>query len=317
MQDTLDSLIDANPFVRSFLNTTVFVFGYGSLIHPKSRGKTILSPRQSSEECDVAVPCVVHDLVRSWNYNCRDAYTAVGVRRVGATTAHASAIRQRAKEKGEVLYCNGMLVPIPNPNESLPRLDEREKNYRRVKIDPASVELLLTRKATEAFLSRRTSCYLQNVGLLQDLSSEWELRCGNRTCGLDAFHQLFQEHLRSDRVSLYVYETLYTNKIDHFPTHSVPLAQSYIDIVVEGCLLSLGVEFAYLFAVTTFGWSTLWINDREWPLLSQKYRRNEDERRLCERLWAPLSTIDCAGGSPSVIDKLLLATVSRYMHYRV
>lgn len=48
-------------------------------------------------------------------------------------------------------------------------------------------------------------------------------------------------------------------------TKSEPLIQSYIDVVLAGCL-DYEKGFAEDFCNQTFGWSQYWINDREEPL---------------------------------------------------
>lgn len=47
-----------------------------------------------------------------------------------------------------------------------------------------------------------------------------------------------------------------------------PLIQSYIDVILTGCL-EYGHEFATEFLQTTSGWSESWLNDREQPKYSR------------------------------------------------
>jgi cation transport regulator ChaC len=54
------------------------------------------------------------------------------------------------------------------------------------------------------------------------------------------------------------------------PSASCPIAQSYLDVVVAGCL-GIDAEFAREFVRTTEGWEPHWINDREHP----RYERAE------------------------------------------
>jgi cation transport regulator ChaC len=53
-----------------------------------------------------------------------------------------------------------------------------------------------------------------------------------------------------------------------------PIAQSYVDVVLEGCL-SYGDEFAREFIRTTAGWDASWVDDRSAP----RYRRALDHDR--------------------------------------
>jgi cation transport regulator ChaC len=48
------------------------------------------------------------------------------------------------------------------------------------------------------------------------------------------------------------------------PSDAYPLVQSYIDVVLTGCL-AIGVDFAVEFIQTTRGWSPAWLNERTHP----------------------------------------------------
>lgn len=48
------------------------------------------------------------------------------------------------------------------------------------------------------------------------------------------------------------------------PSDAYPLVQSYIDVILTGCLV-IGADFAAEFIQTTTGWSTAWLNDRIYP----------------------------------------------------
>jgi hypothetical protein len=48
------------------------------------------------------------------------------------------------------------------------------------------------------------------------------------------------------------------------PSHAYPLVQSYIDVILTGCL-AIGVDFAVEFIETTSGWGAAWLNDRAHP----------------------------------------------------
>lgn len=52
------------------------------------------------------------------------------------------------------------------------------------------------------------------------------------------------------------------------PAGSYPLIQSYIDVILTGCL-AIGADFATEFIETTTGWVPTWLNDRAQP----RYRR--------------------------------------------
>lgn len=48
------------------------------------------------------------------------------------------------------------------------------------------------------------------------------------------------------------------------PSHQYPLVQSYIDVILTGCL-ALGTDFVSEFIETTHGWGSDWLNDRTHP----------------------------------------------------
>jgi hypothetical protein len=48
------------------------------------------------------------------------------------------------------------------------------------------------------------------------------------------------------------------------PSDAYPLVQSYIDVILTGCL-DIGVDFAVEFIDTTHGWGSAWLNDRTHP----------------------------------------------------
>lgn len=60
----------------------------------------------------------------------------------------------------------------------------------------------------------------------------------------------------------------YITDLVEFPTETCPIAQSYLDVVLEGCL-AISKEFAEEFILSTEGWESPWVNDRENP----RYRR--------------------------------------------
>ncbi|ETW96464.1 MAG: hypothetical protein ETSY1_26515 [Candidatus Entotheonella factor] len=48
------------------------------------------------------------------------------------------------------------------------------------------------------------------------------------------------------------------------PSRQYPLVQSYIDVILTGCL-AIGTDFATEFIETTLGWGPAWLNDRLHP----------------------------------------------------
>ncbi|KAJ3055192.1 hypothetical protein HK097_011268 [Rhizophlyctis rosea] len=98
-----------------------YLFGYGSLINPQSRLRTVSTPT-------TAIPALVRGFQRAWSYNCshtKSTYTAVGVTRVPDSTA----------------VTNGVLVPLERPEVELPMLDMRERHYVRELVTVRDVQL--------------------------------------------------------------------------------------------------------------------------------------------------------------------------------
>lgn len=60
----------------------------------------------------------------------------------------------------------------------------------------------------------------------------------------------------------------YSTENPLFPTKNNPIAQSYVDVIIHGCL-EQGEDFALQFVDTTDGWNGTWVNDRRSP----RYRR--------------------------------------------
>lgn len=107
--------------VEDYISRPNYVFGYGSLINPDSRGNTVDSTKSAK-----VIKVLAKGLERSWNYNCRDTYTAVGVSRVDDKS----------------IACNGVIIPIDDPVNDLPKLDYREHDYRRVQLSREDIEII-------------------------------------------------------------------------------------------------------------------------------------------------------------------------------
>lgn len=202
-----------------------YLFGYGSLINPQSRLRTVPYPTS-------AIPVTVRGMQRSWSYRCpRKEYTAVGVSRVPFSNGPA--------------FCNGVLIPIENPEIELPRLDQRECNYTRSLISLSDLEFA-------------HSTYAKRFQLSPD-------------------------------ALIWVYE-LPSNKLQHTPSPTTPIPQSYVDCILAGCLL-YGATFAHQFIEQTAGWDAgTWVNDRNANEEVRRYIKCKLETRTIE---------------PDVVDSML------------
>jgi len=113
--------LDIEELIKDYTSHPNYVFGYGSLINPDSRGRTVDSTKEAR-----VLKVLAKGLERSWNYNCRDVYTAVGV----------------SKVDDKSVTCNGVIIPIDDPINDLPKLDERELHYRRVPLSRENISII-------------------------------------------------------------------------------------------------------------------------------------------------------------------------------
>jgi hypothetical protein len=63
------------------------------------------------------------------------------------------------------------------------------------------------------------------------------------------------------------------------PNWDFPIAQSYVDVMLMGCL-EYGERFVSTFIMETMGWEHPWVNDRDFP----RYIRKVDETQQVEYL---------------------------------
>ncbi len=75
----------------------------------------------------------------------------------------------------------------------------------------------------------------------------------------------------------------YRNREPALPTKDLPIIQSYLDVVLDGCF-SINQAFAERFVNTTNGWSEAWIDDRDAPRYLRAYRNTVNERAADELL---------------------------------
>lgn len=57
----------------------------------------------------------------------------------------------------------------------------------------------------------------------------------------------------------------YVPKSPEKPSREFPIRQSYLDVILSGCL-DFGRNFAEDFIQTTFGWDSVWLDDRHRPV---------------------------------------------------
>ncbi|KAL7557190.1 hypothetical protein ACA910_001196 [Epithemia clementina (nom. ined.)] len=113
--------------------------------------------------------------------------------------------------------CAGVLVPLHSPNHELPLFDKREQGYKRVRVDPKKIGKI-------PYLKK------QHQGHQHD--------------------EFFQRHLRAAKIQVWVY----VPERARAPTSCHPIAQSYVDTILRGCLATGGEDLCAEFLKKTTGW---------------------------------------------------------------
>ena len=229
-----------------------FIFGYGSLICPLSR--SITAPSLAGVP---ATPAIVYNLQRTWSARIDgpkhhlEGFTAMGVR-----------FRQGHK-------CSGVLIEVDE--EELAQFDVRETGYDRKlielehihKIPDLGFELededhVVFRRGELA--RRRRSISIGDGGDIDgdrdydlsidnDIDVETNNNEASETEDQDAFLDTTLDVAEDDDVRVWVYLQREHKAADkRYPIH-----QSYVDIILRGCL-SISEGFARSFLDTTHGW---------------------------------------------------------------
>ncbi len=84
---------------------------------------------------------------------------------------------------------------------------------------------------------------------------------------------------------------IYLNHHTLTPSTSSPIAQSYVDTVLAGCL-NISEEFARHFVRYTQGWQYPWENDRTNPKYARVAGVSHDHYALIDQLLAPVNRIE-------------------------
>jgi hypothetical protein len=176
-----------------------YIFGYGSLICPRSRALTAPTLAQRA-----VIPVRVQGLERIWSLPFR-GLTFMG-------------IRQRRQAE-----CVGVLIPVND--EELAQFDLRELGYDRNPIPFEAVQEL------------QEPSVLQRIPSLSSSSSQHSDDNDNNN----------SNHKHPIQIWVYVQQT------PQPVSKESPIAQSYVDIILRGCI-SISEDFAKDFLKTTRGW---------------------------------------------------------------
>lgn len=204
---------------------TDYVFGYGSLICPKSRLKTVKRNK-------TGIPVVVQGLARVWSKRSTvKKITCMGVQFCPGES------------------CVGVMVPVSL--QMLDKLDLREKGYDRVLLkaqDIGPVEYLMAPGTSMPPDDEESTAKDPSPSLEADKNGD------DDDDDDDYYHQNNQTEFfhRKDDPSIKYWVYVPQNPLP--PNPDYPIAQSYVDTILRGCL-TISDDFAKDFIETTKGWN--------------------------------------------------------------
>lgn len=241
----MDTIVDATAELG--VSKRHFIFGYGSLICPRSRA--ITAPTLASRS---AHPILVRHLKRSWSarVDCEpqqhsdaliqplfQGHTAMGVRKTYPSSSESS-----------TCWCSGVLIEV-NDLE-LQQFDEREQGYDRIEID------------------------LVDIWSLEEHEDKTE----------PAQHIVVQEAQRirsvspsSPQIPLPLSVWVYVQHVSMPANPQFPIFQSYVDVILRGCLF-ISTTFARRFLETT----DLWWHDDVVDSRYQEMERHPSDHHDCK-----------------------------------
>jgi cation transport regulator ChaC len=162
----------------------------------------------------IATPVQVRNIERIWSKRTTRGMTAMGVRFVPESTSSATSASAASSASA---YCIGVILPVSDKELAL--FDEREQGYDRVPLELSNVE---------------------QVSFLSEAHYE------------EDDHSIFlqaKERNATDAVQIWVY----VQREENPASAEHPIVQTYVDIILRGCL-SISEEFAQEFIASTKGW---------------------------------------------------------------
>ncbi|CAE7392459.1 unnamed protein product [Symbiodinium natans] len=221
------------------VETMDFVFGYGSIIDCTSRTSSM-----GSGACRAALRCQVlpsFNFQRAWNFRAPSGFTALGLQQA---------------ESGEAI--DGICFAVGNDMASF---DLRERGYTRWEIPLKNLSVI--------DCPRNCACDCSSASLGCMHYSMRSLQAAVR--GQDVVKAEALGQGRDVKVWVYV------PNHPAGPAAAFPLIQSYIDVVIGGCLQWGETELAKAFCASTRGWSKYYLNDvplsrRPWVNRCQAWR---------------------------------------------
>jgi hypothetical protein len=228
--------------------TQHYVFGYGSLICAQSRAISVPTLATRS-----ALPVRINNLVRTWNKRSVESGTTfLGVQQLRTTTP---ALVTTEFRKG--CACVGVLIPLDSSSlekcrQELTALDQREVGY-----DRQLVPLPWIHRVDD-LLSYEDDTNNNNNNNNNDDRSNSNGKSNND----DVYKGTFLDHIPNP-VSAAVWT--YVPHVSTPASMDYPIAQSYVDICLKGCL-DISEAFLDEFVTSTVGWNPQEMVDFEMAL---------------------------------------------------
>lgn len=72
---------------------------------------------------------------------------------------------------------------------------------------------------------------------------------------------------------------IYFAKKTNHPSSKQPIVQSYVDVIIEGCL-EIGLDFTKEFLKTTMGWEHTWVDDRLFPKYPRPLENSNTHQKI-------------------------------------
>mmetsp|Transcript_6831 Transcript_6831/g.11984 ORF Transcript_6831/g.11984 Transcript_6831/m.11984 type:complete len:328 (+) Transcript_6831:146-1129(+) len=241
-----------------------FVFGYGSLICPQSRAITAPTLQDA-----IAEPVVIDKIERTWSARVtkKQARSNAGEDSRGPSSASNGRDHIRGWTPMGVRFrhgakCNGVLIHVDE--KELMRFDVREGGYVRQMIELADIHghvdsdklidesMPLWPTSSMEVVDDDVSSFREKLALEDVKCSECrrvfqkasEMRRQSSSTSSEC-----DSSQGSEDIAVWVYV-----QSENFPAErSFPITQSYLDIIMRGCL-SISHDFARRFLETTHGW---------------------------------------------------------------
>jgi hypothetical protein len=177
--------------------------------------------------------------------------------------------------------CSGVLIQV-DTNE-LKQFDERELGYDRVEIDLLHIWSLQEQERDEQDENDVHDKETRSIhSVIQEANN---IRRGNQqsTNHIGGTNEQQQQESSSSssssrsfvsrRTKKSIKVWVYIQRTSIPPNHKYPIAQSYVDIILRGCL-TISPEFASKFLETTHGWWTTGTSSKE-------EEEEEEEEKMC------------------------------------